>query len=207
MDLNVYTKDLSIELIPRIKKRFKDFNMDVELHPNFKFDQKKDIGFLPIKLNVDLGHSKHYDKIDFEILTGFEIFFSNYDYEEELNENKEYETLSEKKSLFSKIFGKNKVLLSENFFIADEEFDKLLKLCNKNVFLSCKSHNKSELRVSLLFAAFLAELTNGIVFDPQNGKYLNGIQALETFPSQIEEYENSFSEEEFTVNKFEDWSK
>ena len=64
MDLNIYTKDISFNLIPKIKERFKDFKMDVEFHPNFKFDEKNDIGFLPIKLNVETGHSKKYDKID-----------------------------------------------------------------------------------------------------------------------------------------------
>ena len=206
MDLNIYTKDISIDLIPRIKKRFKDFKMDIEFHPNFKFDQKKDVGFLPIKLNVDSGFSKQYDKIDFEILTGFEIYFNNYDYEEELSENKKYETLPEKKSFFSNLFGKKKTEFSENYFIADEELDKLLKFCDKDIFINFKSHNKSELRVSLLFAAFLAELTNGIIFDPQNGRYLNGQQAIETFILEIEDYENSFSENEFKVNKFEKWS-
>ena len=206
MDLNIYTKDISFNLIPKIKERFKDFKMDVEFHPNFKFDEKNDIGFLPIKLNVETGHSKKYDKIDFEILTGFEIFFNDYDYVEELNENKKYENLPEKKSFFSKLFGKKKAEISENYYIANEELDKLLKSCNKNILINFKTHNKSELRISLLFSAFLAELTNGVVFDPQNGRYLNGTEAIETFIFEIEDYENSITENEFIVNKFENWS-
>lgn len=96
MDLNIYTKDISFHLIAKIKQRFKDFKMDVEFHPNFKFDPKNDVGFLPIKLNLEAGHSEKQDTIDFEILTGFELFFNDYDYEEELNETMKYEILLEK---------------------------------------------------------------------------------------------------------------
>lgn len=205
MDLNIYTKELSIELLPKIIKRFKDLKMDVEFHPDFKFDQKKDVGFLPIKLKVETGNSKQYDKIEFDILTGFEIFFNDYDYEEELAENKKYETLSEKKSFFSKLFGKRETEHSENNYIENKEIDEILKKCSKDIFITFKSQNKSELRISLLFASILAELTNGIILDPQNGRYLNGKEALETFTLEIDEYENSFTENEFKVNKFENW--
>ena len=205
MDLNIYTKELSIELIPKIIKRFKDLKMDVEFHPDFKFDQKKDVGFLPIKLGVEKGVSKQYDKIEFDILTGFEIYFNDYDYEEELAENIKYEKLSEKKSFFSKLFGKKEMKQSENNYLENEEIDKILKKCDKDIFITFKSQNKSELRISLLFASILAELTNGIILDPQNGRYLNGKEALEKFTLEIDEYENSFTENEFKVNKFENW--
>ena len=205
MDLNIYTKELSKELIPKIVKRFKDLKMDVEFHPEFKFDLKKDDGFLPIKLKVENGNSKQYDKIEFDILTGFEIYFNDYDYEEELAKNRKYEKLSEKKSFFSKLFGKREIEKSENNYLENEEIDQILKKCNKDIFITFKSQNKSELRVSLLFATILAELTNGIILDPQNGRYLNGKEALKTFALEIDEYENSFTEKEFTVNKFENW--
>jgi len=36
MDNNIYTKELSTELTPKIKKRFSDFHMHIEFHPEFK---------------------------------------------------------------------------------------------------------------------------------------------------------------------------
>lgn len=205
MDLNIYTKDISFHLIAKIKQRFKDFKMDVEFHPNFKFDQKNDVGFLPIKLNFEAGHSEKQDTIDFEILTGFELFFNDYDYEEELNETKKYEILLEKKSFFSKLFGKKKAELTDAYFIANEALDQQLKCCNTIIHLNFKTHNKSEMRISLFFAAFLAELTNGVVFDPQNGSYLSGKDALEKFIETIADYENSVTANEFQVAKFDNW--
>ncbi len=42
MDLNVYTKELAPELIPKIQNRFLDFQMDVEFHPEFKFNEREE---------------------------------------------------------------------------------------------------------------------------------------------------------------------
>lgn len=204
MDINIYTKELSAGLIPKIIKRFADFDMDIEFHPKFKFDEKADIGFLPIKLKLVLGKSKQYDNINHEILTGFELFFSSYDFEEELKFIQE--PIQPKTNLLSKLFGNKKTVLFTENFVADEELDKLLKDCNKSLMLNWKSWNKSELRISLFFAAILAELTNGVIYDPQNGRYLSGKQALQIFPIEIEDYEQSIIEDEFTVVKFEGWS-
>jgi hypothetical protein len=180
--------------------------MDIEFHPEFKFDEQTDTGFLPIKLKVHLGHSKQYDNIDYEIMTGFELLFSDYGFGEELKSTEQQAVPTENKSFLSNFFGGNKSATpSANSFVVDKELDKLLKHCKKDVMLNWKSWNKSELRMSLFFAAILAELTDGVVYDPQNGRYLNGQQALQTFILEIDDYEQSFSESEFTVDKFKGW--
>ncbi|MBP8114152.1 MAG: hypothetical protein KAY50_02285, partial [Chitinophagaceae bacterium] len=191
---------------PKIKKRFADFHMDIEFHPEFKFDEQTDTGFLPIKLKVHSGHSRQYDNIDHEIMTGFELLFSDYDFEEELKNTQQQAIPTERKSFLSKLFGGSKAATPTAIsFVADSELDKLLKDCKKDIMLNWKSWNKSELRISLFFAAILAELTDGIIYDPQNGRYLNGKQALQAFPFEIEEYEQSLTIDEFTVDKFEGW--
>ncbi|WP_290237454.1 hypothetical protein [Pedobacter aquatilis] len=206
MDINIYTKGFSADLIPKIKKRFADFHMDIEFHPEFKFDEQTDTGFLPIKLKVRPGHSKQYDNIDYEIMTGFELLFSDFNFDEELKNAQQQAAPTESKSFLSKLFGGSKsVNQTEETFVADKDLDKLLKLCKKDVMLNWKSWNKSELRISLFFAAILAELTDGVIYDPQNGRYLNGQQALHTFPLEIDDYEQSFVTDEFMVDKFEGW--
>jgi hypothetical protein len=206
MDINIYTKGFSADLIPKIKKRFADFHMEIEFHPEFKFDEQTDTGFLPIKLKVHKGYSKQYDNIEHEIMTGFELLFGDYDFEEELKNIQQQAAPTEKKSFLSKLFVGNKPATPTAIsFVADNELDKLLKHCKKDILLNWKSWNKSELRVSLFFAAILAELTDGVIYDPQNGRYLSGQQALQTFPLEIEEYEQSLTSDEFTVDKFEGW--
>lgn len=208
MDITIYTKELSADLIPKIKERFSDFQMDIEFHPRFKFDEQAK-GFLPVKLKIRKGHSKQYDNIDFEIISGFEFFFSSYDFDEQLEELRniqQEDSKTETKSFLSRIFGVGKTTAQVPInFVANEELDKLLKNCKKTVTIHLKSWNKSELRVSLFFAAFLAELTSGVIYDPQNGRDLSAEQALQVFPLEINEYEESFTTQEFTVGKFEGW--
>jgi hypothetical protein len=206
MDINIYTKGLTAALIPEMKERFADFHMEIEFHPEFKFDEQADTGFLPIKLKVHKGYSEQYDNIEHEIITGFELLFSDFDFEEELKNIHKQAAPAEKKSLLSNLFGSNKPSTSTGIsFVADSELDKLLKHCKKDIMLDWKSRNKSELRISLFFAAILADLTDGVIYDPQNGRYLSGQQALQAFPQEIEEYEQSLTLSEFTVDKFEGW--
>jgi len=206
MDINIYTKGFSAHLIPKIKKRFADFHMDIEFHPEFKFDEEKDSGFLPIKLKVHSGHSRQYDNIDHEIMTGFELLFSDYDFDEELKNAQQQAAPTESKSFLSKLFSGNKTATPTTVsFVASNEHDKQLQHCKKDVMLSWKSWNKSELRISLFFAAILAELTDGVIYDPQNGRYLSGQESLQTFPLEVDDYEQSLTGGEFTVDKFEGW--
>jgi hypothetical protein len=206
MDISIYVKEFSFDLISKIKNRFKDFHMEIEFHPNFRFDSKNDSGFCPVKLKLLSGYSKMYDEIDYDILSGFELFFADFDYDEELNEAKELIIPVRTGSFFSNLFRTKEP--SQNppiIFLADEQTDDKLKRCKTKIILNCKSWNKSELRVSLFFVAILAELTEGVVYDTYNGRYLSGKEALETFPIEIEEYEESFTKDEFTVYKFEGW--
>lgn len=206
MDISIYVKEFSSDLVSKIKNRFKDFHMDIEFHPDFRFDSKNDRGFCPIKLKMLGVHSKMYDEINYDMLSGFELFFAEFNYEEELNEAKEPIIPVRTRSFFSNLFRTKKTSQDPPIiFLADEQTDDKLKRCKMKIILNCKSRNKSELRVSLFFAAILAELTEGVVYDTYHGRYLSGKEALETFPIEIEEYEESFTKDKFTVYKFEGW--
>ena len=41
LDINVYTKTLSDDLIPKIVKRLNDYEMVVEVHPDFSFNDQQ----------------------------------------------------------------------------------------------------------------------------------------------------------------------
>lgn len=55
-DLNIYTKDTSEELIQKMVNRFSHFGMNVEFHPDFKFDPDEDSGFVPFKLSLKVEY-------------------------------------------------------------------------------------------------------------------------------------------------------
>jgi len=201
MDLNIYCKKIEATILPKIVKRFKDFNIDIQFHPEFKFDIDKDNGFLPVKFKIEKGESKNYDQYDCYLLSGFEIYFSTYDYSEELMDIQETNNRSE--GFFSKLFKSKKNHIK---YIESEEIDNLLIKCNQSLNVHFSMRNKSELRISLLFAAILIELTNGVIYDTYHGRFLDHSHAMETIPIEILEYENSFTASEFYVDRFEKWS-
>ena len=180
MDINVYTKELSPELIPKIQKGFRTFKWTLSFILNLYLTNRATQAFCQLNLKVRPGQSEKYNKIDFDIMTGFELLFSDYDYHQELENS--HPKPAKHKSFLSKVFGNNKDVTSSINFVADKELDKLLRDCNVDLTLNWKSWNKSELRISLFFAAILAELTDGVIYDPQNGRYLSGQQALAAFP-------------------------
>lgn len=201
MDLAIYTKNLKKDLLLLIVKRFNDYGITIEFHPEFRFDIDNDSGFLPAKFRLNKGISSHYDQYEFFLLSGFEINFSPYDYQEDLKNAQENTQL--KKGFFSKLF---KAKVTQVEFIQNEEIDNLLKSCNQYLNLRFSSRNKSELRISLLFATFLIEQTNGVIYDPYHDRFLDTKQALSTIPIEILEYEESFDLSEFTIDQFEKWS-
>ncbi|WP_290790811.1 hypothetical protein [Flavihumibacter sp. UBA7668] len=206
MNISIYTKGFSAGLIQQIKNRFADYKMDIEFHPSFRFNEQTDQGFLPIKLKIQPGSIARYDHIDYEILTGFELIFSDYNFEEEVKGIQQQAQLTASRSFISRLFGgsKKKSTAEDDSFAGMEHIERLMN-CRKYILLKWMSWNKTELRISLYFAAILAELTDGVIYDPQSGRYLSGQQALELFPSEVEEYEQSFTTEAFTVDRFEGW--
>ena len=202
MDLNIYTKNLTPDLISRIEKEFETKSMQVEFHPDFKFDEEDDEGFCPIKLKVKNGQSKYYDSFKYDVLTGFEIYFEDYNYQEEFKEKEK----KNRSSFIKNLFKSAKKTNDSETYLVEKEIDKQLKTCDKKVTLNWQSQNKSELRISLLFGAILANLTEGIVYDPQEGSYFTGEKALLNFKNRVREYEDSIAQEDFLLHKFEQWN-
>lgn len=203
IDLNIYTKNLSANLLPPIIQRFKEFDMDIEFHPTFCFNEWDD-GFLPIKLKVFNSEIPAYDNFEGDILTGFDVcYLRNYNYEKELSELKAIN--QSKPYLFARLLGKPKEVTTPGNFIANATLDEKLKACTKEIIVSWKSTNVSELRVARFFAAFLTELTDGVIYDPQEGGYYDANKALVVFPKKIQEREKNTAQKHFILDKFEEW--
>src|SRR4051812_34430655 len=95
LDLQVYTNKLSDDLIPQIQKRLNDYEMVVEIHPDFSF--KGQTGFLPFKFiltNTPIATLKNT-----ELISGFELYIDDFDL------LKEKEKLNPKQNFLNKLFG------------------------------------------------------------------------------------------------------
>ena len=89
--------------------------------------------------------------------------------------------------------------------MVDEDVDEFLANCSEEITISYKSG--PEFRVAHYFAMILADLTKGIIYDPNIDEYLFVEDAEDSFPNKVEQYENSVDMEEFKsmLEPFEDW--
>ena len=95
LDLNVYCKVLSDDLIPKIKNRLNDYEMEVDFHPDFSF--KDQTAFLPFKFRLT---NPHLDILkDKELKSGFKLYIN------EFNLQSEKENLKPKQGFFDKLLG------------------------------------------------------------------------------------------------------
>lgn len=191
LDLKVYTKNISDDLIPKIVKRLNDFEMVVEVHPEFSFNDQ--IGFLPFKFRLT---NPHHDILkDKELKSGFEIFIDDFDL------HTEKENLKPKLSFFDKLFGKKQVEVE----YAIPEIEKRLKDCKKIVIFVWGSNDSFELRFASLTSAILTELTNGICTYPADNIWYDNKNIVEEAYKEIKEYEKTLKIKDIKFHEFDEW--
>ena len=185
LDIKVYCKQVSADLVPKILKRLNDFDMAVEVHPDFNFDEEKDTGFVPFKFrlkNPHLGILKGK-----ELKSGFELYIDDFD----LNEEKE--NLKSKLSFFDKLRGKKQ----EEIAFAPSEVEKRLRGCKKAVSFVWHAGDSFELRFASLTSAILTELTNGVYCYPADDIWYDNKNIVDEAFKETTEYEKSLLEKEF----------
>ena len=162
VDIHAYIKDFNNATREGCEQYLlQQFNIKAQVHPESDFET--DSGFLPFKVEfpaIDDLKGK-------EFISGFEIFTGEYDYQSELQEiNKSCSKIAKKKDFQE--------------FVVNEEVDNLLKTCNYDVTLVTHSCCCEAIMASA-FASYLAETCNGVICDPQSGKYYHKNLKQETF--------------------------
>ena len=191
LDLNVYVEKLSDELIPKIVKRLNNFEMNVEIHPDFSFETQE--GFLPFKFSLKNPHLEILKER--KLISGFEIYIDNYDFDAEK------ESLKPKLSFFEKILGRKQI----NVEIAEPEVEKRLQKCTKVVNFVWHSADSFELRFASLTSAILAELTNGVCCYPADDIWYENKNIVEKAYKEIKEYESTIKERDLQYHEFTEW--
>jgi hypothetical protein len=82
-----------------------------------------------------------------------------------------------------------------------------LKACTKQVIIRMHAKPTSALRVGLYFAAFLAQLTDGIVYMPRSDDYVDDEQALAHIEQEVTTYETELPPEDWSVLPFTVWAE
>lgn len=193
MSVVVYCNSISKELLPLMLKRLNDYDMKVEIHPKFKFDEEEDDGFLPFKfqlINPKLNILKN--KI---LKSGFELYFDEFDLNEIKNENQP------KLSFLDKLLKRK----NEEYIFAPKSIETKLLDCKKEISFVFHTNDTFEFRFALLTSAILAELTNGLVYYPEDDSWLNYEEALKLSLKEIKEYEDTLEESDILLHEFDEW--
>ncbi|SIT94827.1 hypothetical protein [Pontibacter indicus] len=191
LDINVFTRNLSDDLIPKIVERLNDYEMVVEVHPDFSFSSQT--GFLPFKFqlkNPPLEILKNKD-----LISGFELYIDDFNLQEEK------EKLKPKLSFFDKLKGKKITEVQ----LARPEIEDKLKNYNKVVSFVWHASESFEFRFASLTSAILIELTDGICSYPADDIWYETEGIVDKAFKEIKEYEQSLNKKEIKYHEFEGW--
>ena len=191
LDLLVYTRQLSDELIPQIVKRLNDFEMVAEIHPEFSFTNHS--GFLPFKFHLtNPGFEILKDK---ELISGFEIYIDDFDLETAK------ENLKPKLSLFDKLKGKKQAEIP----FSSPEIELRLKDFNKCVSFIWHEADSFELRFASLTSAILTELTNGVCCYPADDIWYENEKITDEAYKDLKQYEQTLDKKDLVFHEFNGW--
>jgi hypothetical protein len=191
LDINVYTKTLSDDLIPKIIKRLNDYEMVVEVHPDFSFDDQT--GFLPFKFRLTNPHLEILKNK--ELSSGFELYIDDFDL------IKAKEELKPKLGFFDKLRGKKQ----EEIPFASPEIEERLKYCKKITSFVWHAGDSFELRFASLTSAILTELTDGVCTYPADDIWYDNKNIVDEAFKEVKAYERTLKERDIEFHEFEKW--
>jgi hypothetical protein len=167
--------------------------MIVEVHPNFKFDETKDSGFVPFKFQF-IGPS--FGQLEGKQLkSGFELYIASFDLA------KAKEALRPKQGFLDKLLGKKKPELPP---FASPEIEQRLKDCTKVTSFVWHTVDSFEFRFALLTSAVFTELTNGLCCDPEDNTWSQNDNIVAEAFKQVCDYEEYLSQK-LEYHEFEGW--
>lgn len=179
-DLSVNLKGLNDSIIPKWLSEIRKLNMNVEVHPDFSFNNHS--GFLPFKVVIYDCPDRSLNNI--ELITGFELFISPL---EESGKNG---------SFFSKLFRKQKPISS---------IEKKLREADTEISFYISAQDSFEFRMGWYSAATLAFLCNGVLTDLQEGIQLEGKQLIKHAIEVVLADEKLIKKDDWRVNEFKEW--
>lgn len=191
LEINVYCKKLTDDLMPKIVKRLTEYDMIVEVHPDVMFTSYT--GFCPFKFQltnppVEILREK-------VLVSGFELYIEDFD----LATAKE--DLKPKLGFWDKLIGKKQPEIA----FASPEIEKRLEDCRKVVSFVWHASDSFELRFVSLVSAILTELTNGLCTYPADDIWYENKDIVDEFYKEVCDYEKSLSEKELEYHEFDEW--
>ncbi|MCY9593959.1 hypothetical protein [Paenibacillus chitinolyticus] len=179
-ELSVQLKGLNDKIIPAWLAEIRKFNMDVDIYPNFSFNNHS--GFLPFKIVTYDCPNRSLNNI--ELLTGYELFVNR------------IEESIKRQSLFTKLFSGQKQL---------SPIEKKLSEADTEVIFKISARDSFEFRIGWYSAASLALLCDGVLTDLYEGVQLEGQEMIRRAHEVVLEDERLIKENEWRVHEFKEW--
>ena len=187
MDYYVYLKSLDNFFAEECKKFFLNYDMKADIYPDFDINTQS--GFLPFKLELLADDAPLKGK---ELLTGFEFYLDDYDYETELKELQPRGL----KALFKKVK-----------YVYNETIDEKVKQCKYQISLCC-GPAAFEVSAALIFAAYLVKNCGGAFYETQINQFILDPEH-ESFGyfTSVKELNDYYQSAECEVHLFEKWEQ
>lgn len=198
-DLYAYFESVNDSIIPQWILEMKKNHFECEFHPKFSF--KTQSGFLPIKVRILKSHITRLCNNDF--VSGFEMSVSNDLDNKTISEHiKNIERLKLQKPKQSLI---NK--LTKKTVIGNEFFDNIKERIQKSsVELTLYTGSDFLEVITAWYAiATLVTILDGVLYDPQEGKYYNKTNAIEMAKEVFDGFQ-SINIDEWQLHPFKKWA-
>ena len=180
LETNVYCKHLKDDFIPQIVKRLNEYEMIVEMQPDFSFS--KEDYFWSFKFQLS---NPPLDILKGKVLTsGIEVFISDFD----LQAVKEQ--LKSKPSFWDKLLKKQQ---PEVKFCAPE-IEKRLEDCTKVISFVWHAGDCFQFRFAALTSAILTELTDGVCSYPADDIWYENKNIVDETYKEVLLYEKDLKE-------------
>lgn len=193
LEIKVYCNQLSADLVPKMLKRLNDYDMIAEVHPDFRFSEQTDTGFVPFKFRLKHPHLEILNGKTLK--SGFELFIEDFDLA------KEKAALLPKQSFLDRLRGKKQ----ESAAFARPEIEARLQDCKMAVSFVWHAGDSFELRFASLTSAVLAELTNGVCQYPADDIWYDNDHIVDKAFQELLAYEQSLPESEIEFYEFDKW--
>ena len=204
-DLNVFTKDFTNQTFPSIKAKLLEMGLDCDFHPDAIKGNKLPSGFLPMRMKVLQSGTKQYDEFQGDILTGFEMRTTSFNYEEEKAQEATTPRPVERQNFFQKLFSSPKPAGENDLGHLSGAIEARLATFDQNVSITCGQKHASEVRMALYFAVALADLTSGVVCDNYKGHYYLAADAAKHLAEMVGDYERSLHPPAWKMQSFIGW--
>jgi hypothetical protein len=168
--------------------------MVVGVHPDFRFDQTADTGFVPFQFRLLEPHLEFLQ--DKELKSGFELYIADFDLQTEKAQSQ-----TPPLTFFERLRGKQQ---PDNPF-APPEIERRLQDCKKVVTFTWSTADSFEFRFAALTSAILTELTDGVCFTTTDGVWHDATNIVPKTLQAVQDYEQNIQAPDIQIHEFTEW--